>query len=246
MFLYILLTLTIVIYSGADQEHFYVYNTENGHLTNKFDCIYHGVDNIPFCRRFADGERVINLITENRCYNGGQRWNFSTLITLGIEPDNVLKWSSSIEKVDDYAAFYHYYNHITKNITSDSFLCDCSIRKGVFGKFCTYILMYDAHSVNEALDNQFSNRDSFWFFHQAMGSILCYVTLICDSGSLCLEWRDICDGHQNCMDGWDEMNCNILEFYECDENEYRCSNGMCIPDAYFLDGKLEIPRKKGG
>ncbi len=40
------------------------------------------------------------------------------------------------------------------------------------------------------------------------------------------------------MDGWDEINCDMLEFNECNENEFRCSNGLCIPDAYFLDGKI--------
>ncbi|CAF1474216.1 unnamed protein product, partial [Rotaria sp. Silwood1] len=25
----------------------------------------------------------------------------------------------------------------------------------------------------------------------------------------------------------------------CDDDEYRCMNGMCIPDEYFLDGELD-------
>jgi hypothetical protein len=134
-------------------------------------------------------------------------WNFSALVAAGIEPYDVVKWASSIEKADDYAAYYYYYNQSIKEFTTDSFLCDCSTTKSVFGKL--------------------------------NGRILCYTTLKCDSGALCLEWRDICNGHQNCMDGWDEINCDILEFYECDENEYRCSNGLCIPDVYFLDGKID-------
>ena len=50
------------------------------------------------------------------------------------------------------------------------------------------------------------------------------------------------------MDGIDEENCDKLEFHECDENEYRCANGMCIPEEYFLDGYrfffLEILKTK--
>ena len=39
------------------------------------------------------------------------------------------------------------------------------------------------------------------------------------------------------MNGTDENNCDLLEFNECEENEYRCVNGMCIAEEYWLDGK---------
>jgi hypothetical protein len=39
------------------------------------------------------------------------------------------------------------------------------------------------------------------------------------------------------MDGTDEENCDLLEFNECEDNEYRCINGMCIDEEYWLDGK---------
>jgi hypothetical protein len=73
--------------------------------------------------------------------------------------------------------------------------------------------------------------------HQEWGAIWCYTTLNCSYGMLCLDWRDICDHYQNCMDGIDEENCDKLEFNECEDNEYRCTNGMCIPEEYWLDGK---------
>jgi hypothetical protein len=47
-------------------------------------------------------------------------------------------------------------------------------------------------------------------------------------------------GAQNCMDGTDEENCDEVEMNECTENEFRCQNGLCIPEEYWLDGKLEI------
>ncbi len=44
-------------------------------------------------------------------------------------------------------------------------------------------------------------------------------------------------GKQQCVDGTDENNCEQLMFNECDsETEYRCRNGMCIDQEYFLDG----------
>lgn len=44
-------------------------------------------------------------------------------------------------------------------------------------------------------------------------------------------------GKQQCVDGTDEDNCEQLMFNECDpETDYRCRNGMCIDQEYFLDG----------
>ncbi|CAF0803089.1 unnamed protein product [Didymodactylos carnosus] len=41
------------------------------------------------------------------------------------------------------------------------------------------------------------------------------------------------------MDGIDEDYCDKLEFNECEKDEYRCSNGMCIPEEYWLDGGFD-------
>jgi hypothetical protein len=41
------------------------------------------------------------------------------------------------------------------------------------------------------------------------------------------------------MDGVDEDYCEKLEFNECEDDEYRCLNGMCIPDDYWLDGDYD-------
>ena len=88
---------------------------------------------------------------------------------------------------------------------------------------------------------------------QIYGDVICYETLKCDSGMLCLDWREICDGIQHCLSGRDEENCDLLEMNQCDDDEYRCVNGMCIPDEFFLDGQMdcldwsdEMPYKKSG
>jgi hypothetical protein len=41
------------------------------------------------------------------------------------------------------------------------------------------------------------------------------------------------------MDGLDEDYCEVLEFNECEDDEYRCANGMCIPEEYWLDGDYD-------
>ena len=46
-------------------------------------------------------------------------------------------------------------------------------------------------------------------------------------------------GKQQCVQGLDEDYCEMLEFNECEDDEYRCSNGMCIPEEYWLDGDYD-------
>jgi hypothetical protein len=75
---------------------------------------------------------------------------------------------------------------------------------------------------------------------QRYGSIVCYQTLFCQSSPLCLDWREICDGVQRCSNGVDEENCDILEFNECEEDEFRCTNGMCIVKEFWFDGEFRL------
>ena len=45
---------------------------------------------------------------------------------------------------------------------------------------------------------------------------------------------------KNCLSGRDEENCDLLEMNQCDpDEEYRCENGMCIPQEFFLDGEMD-------
>jgi hypothetical protein len=231
-------TCILIFCLNIVQATIYMYDTEDGVSMEKMDCIYHGIDNIPYCQRL-NPFFIIDNSGISTCYNGGRRMDFSTLKAIGIEPDVVLRWSSSIEKADAYAAFLYHSSSSTSLTAAKLFLCNCSIlSEGIFGKFCHYKLMFGATTILDALEEQFSHRDARWVSHQLWGNTLCYHTLSCDSGLLCLDWQNICDGTQNCMDGWDEVNCDMLEFNECNENEFRCSNGLCIPDAYFLDGKV--------
>ncbi|CAF1086838.1 unnamed protein product [Didymodactylos carnosus] len=63
----------------------------------------------------------------------------------------------------------------------------------------------------------------------------CLNDIECNTGSNCLDWRYVCDGIQHCQYGEDEFECELLEVNECDVNEYRCRNGMCIPQEWFFD-----------
>ena len=72
------------------------------------------------------------------------------------------------------------------------------------------------------------------------GDIVCYETLTCDSGLLCLDWQEICHEIQQCFESRDEENCELLEMNGYGlEDEFRCTSGMCIPDQFFLDGERD-------
>jgi hypothetical protein len=70
--------------------------------------------------------------------------------------------------------------------------------------------------------------------------IPCYVLLEyhCDERFWCLDWRGVCDGAIDCFDeGLDEKFCFEMEINECGENEYRCHNGLCIPQEFWEEDK---------
>ena len=45
------------------------------------------------------------------------------------------------------------------------------------------------------------------------------------------------------MDGIDEDHCEELEYNECENNEYRCADGSCIPEQFWLDGQFDCSDK---
>ena len=142
------------------------------------------------------------------------------------------QWKSSIERVDLYS---HYLTHPTP--LHDGDLCRC-IEPTSFGKNCEYRLPVD-ESPSDVLHWRLDVRSKHRNQVQLHGDIVCYKTLACDAGLFCLDWREICDGVQHCEEAKDEENCDVLEMNVCDEDEYRCMNGMCIPDVYFLDGEFD-------
>lgn len=136
---------------------------------------------------------------------------------------------------DLYASIF--YNQTSTDEVDDYFLCNCT-KAGSFGKYCEYHLAHNAKSFGEAIRIQYQhklNGDSW--NTQRYGKILCYVTIPCSTGELCLDWRDICDGIEQCHNGIDEENWDKLEFNECEDDEFQCTNGMCIAEEFWLDGE---------
>ena len=213
-----------------------LYNTENNQAVERFDCVYHIHDDgeeIPYCRRL-NGSYPLDR-NKKECMNQGKRYLLRDLIDRNVQPNEVLKWSSSVEMADLYTSFFNNRSLIDDN--DDQFICNCSTA-GTFGKYCEYQLTHEKKSFSETIKAQFKQKeDGDSWDTQRYGKILCYETLRCPSSPLCLDWREICDGKQRCVNGTDEENCDKLEFNECEDNEFRCANGMCISEEFWLDSK---------
>ena len=70
----------------------------------------------------------------------------------------------------------------------------------------------------------------------------CYQHLHCQHGGvpICLHWNQICDGRVDCIDGGeDKLSCFALETNECENGDYRCHNGLCIPQNFVGDDRAE-------
>lgn len=220
-----------------------LYNTENGEAIEKADCVYYvsnDGEEISYCQRL--GASLSLNRSQNDCENEGEKKYFRDLLREEIPPDIILQWSSSVEMVDLYARVFSN----RSLIDDDQFLCKCIII-GTFGKSCQYRLTHQTKKFSETINKQFERKketdDDSWNT-QRYGKILCYETLLCPSSPLCLDWREICDGIQRCKFGIDEENCDKLEFNECEDDEFRCGNGMCIPEQFWLDGNFSLNHKE--
>jgi len=235
-----MLTIAVTIYFvivSTSSSRILLYNTENDFLLEKFDCIYDGQntgEEISYCQR--PGENFSLIRNQTKCENDGEKKSFRDLLYEGIEPNEVLNWSSSVEMADLYASIYYNRSLIKEN--DEQFVCQCT-KLGTFGKHCEYQLTHNATKFSEVVKAQFHEKEigDSWNT-QRYGDILCYKTLSCDSSPLCLDWREICDGIQRCRNGIDEENCDKLEFNECEDDEFRCTNGMCIAEEFWFDGEF--------
>jgi hypothetical protein len=227
--------ITLLLIFAISNGRVLIHNTETDEAVEKFDCIYYisyDGQEIPYCQRLKNTQPLVPKRT--KCENEGEKILFRHLIARNIEPSAVLQWSSSVELADLYARVF--YNRSFLEEDGENFVCNCTAW-GTFGKYCEYQLTHDKIYFSEAIEVQFEqkNANDSWNT-QRYGKILCYETLPCNTSDLCLDWREISDGVQRCFDGVDEENRDKLEFNECEDDEFRCTNGMCIAEEFWLDG----------
>jgi hypothetical protein len=177
---------------------------------------------IPYCLGKWPSEWKME---KNSC---DKNFTFAELRTRHITSQQLYLWSAPIDLIEQYQ---FYLNQLT-DVDETKLFCNCTWPW--FGSMCQYMFdqLQPYHSSFAEMTHQFYGKTN------EMTSLTCYTHLQCNHSipSMCLDWTDICNGIIDCIDGGqDEKDCWQLEINDCQDNEYRCRNGQCIPKAFFHD-----------
>ena len=218
----------------------------------QYDCIYYRIryeklayqelsnvidETIPYCFRPANESPILPLDFAN---SRGENVTFKELRLGNITTRELLSWSAPIDLIDRYELYLNEIDLSLSSLSNEVFY-NCS--KPWFGLRCEYSFEFNEDmSIDQIVQNTFARKVSYSDSSDVLIKLSCYVHLPCNRGGslLCLDWREICDGHVDCLDdGLDEAFCFEMEINECNENEYRCHNGLCIPEEFWKDGMGE-------
>jgi hypothetical protein len=205
----ILILLLYFLYYSSIVANSYVllYNTENSRSVQYYDCVYYtkpqiggDIRGVKYCRQLNKTQSLQRDFNQS-CHNDGELWLFEELSVLNISASDVLQWSSSIEQADRYSK---YLSNSSLDV-GDRYICNCT-KLVSFGKFCEYEFYHDSTSFDETitslfkpLENVQTYFDSIFVGSQLHSNRPCYTTWTCDSGLMCLDWRHICDGKNDCF-----------------------------------------------
>jgi hypothetical protein len=189
-----------------------------------FDCLYaylieggkesssryiHNYHLIPYCRR-PDYDKEQEEVTYKFDENIAETITFGELKKRDVTAEQLLTWFAPIDVVEKYE----------RNNNGSDVFHNCS--RPWFGSMCQYKFGYNLPlSFGNIVEITFRNYSSV--FHNVTTGT-CYRFLTgCDHAPwpLCLDWREICDGKYDCMNGEDEQWCNQLEITKCTDDEYR-------------------------
>ncbi|CAF0946886.1 unnamed protein product [Adineta steineri] len=196
---------------------------------NSFEWIlysYNGYDNC-----LLDDERLFcqdhDLLSNNvSLCTQGNTWYFSTLKDINTTTDDLLKWRIPFETIERYA------DYLDNNLFN-SFICNCTHDR--IGVRCQYLLPVNLSTVTDLSKNQLREP-----LVREVPLHTCLVDMIkCNTGLLCLEWRQVCDSIVQCEDGADEVGCHEFELQNCSSDEFQCGNSMCIPNEFLFDGTID-------
>ncbi len=199
-----LIHLLYILCYASTFSHSYVllYHTENSFSMQYYDCMYYtrskmqdNIQGVKYCRQMNESQ-PLNRDFNQTCHNNGVLKSFKELSHLNISASDVLRWSSSMEQTDLYSK---YLSNSSFDV-GDEYICNCT-NLSSFGKFCEYQFYGGSTSFNETITKQFKPIENGFNEYgpinigsQLHGNRPCYMTLRCDLGLMCLDWRHICDG----------------------------------------------------
>ncbi len=227
-----LLTI-IVILSFCTFGTFVMYHT-NRKASSGYDCLYYSVSMgesntwvqqlMPYCLQPT-------ILETNLSFSDHSYFTFAQLKKSGVTSGMLLDWLAPIDVAEDYEIYLHDVNE--SNSSSSYRYFNCSIYQT--GQQCEYSFIFEyRYDFSSMVMNIFDIKKQEL---RLTSTVPCYIHLSCLRGPepLCLDWREICDGKKDCLNGEDEADCWQLETSSCAKNEYQCHNGHCIPDQFRLD-----------
>lgn len=191
-----------------------------------------------FLQSDIDREVILYCLTESvsnvniTIETNSSKYYFSDLAKANITSDDLYLWSASIDLIERYQ---EYLNILSISPSENDVFYNCTWPR--FGPRCQFQFAdrrVGYSSLDDLINDIFNSR------YETPTIFPCYEHLPCDRGPsfICLDWREICDGKIDCSnDGIDEQDCWQIEIHVCEENEYRCINGQCIPELFFRDQK---------
>ena len=216
-------------------NRFNLYNTENSR--DRYCLLYYtftdkqsyvGLHHLTsYCFRSSEGDTYLDYIDDND-RGHGVKWLFTDLEQQNVTSDMLLQWSAPMNTVEEYQIFLNN----NSNLTSTDKFAFYNCTPPWFGPFCQFKPTIGTNEGFKALiKHAFADKKPIINGAQ----VTYYEHLVCQTYLSCLDWREICDGKSDCIDGLDEKDCWQLEISQCNTNEYRCENGQCIPIEFFLD-----------
>ncbi|CAF1113852.1 unnamed protein product [Adineta steineri] len=235
LWLYIIIIWQMNIFSCGQ---FNIYNTDD--RQDGYCLLYYVTDSMvkyyePYILTHQTISYCIRSTTENNLIREfdfhdtiNNKMTFIELRKNNITSEMLLYWSATFDLAERYEIFL---DNLLMNTSSENEVLLYNCTPPWFGPFCNVAFDIDSdlplHTIimlNVGLKIQVHNNRQ----------VTCYIHLKCDR-SLCLDWREICDGKIDCSDGSDEYNCWQLKINECAANEYRCHNGQCISSEFLHD-----------
>ncbi|CAM4867951.1 unnamed protein product [Rotaria socialis] len=190
---------------------------------------------IPFCMRSLDSSCNTSIYNVANIIHGTPI-KFETLQRENITSQQLYLWFAFLDLIERYQAFLE---KLDSSLLTQIFY-NCS--EFWFGEYCQYTL-----NMSRKLNDMILNRIPIDFHSMSylFGNGTCYTYLKCDRGPApsCLDWRKICDGKIDCLDGGsDEASCDVLDINEYKKDEFQCGSGLCIPKDFCNDDPYMVAK----